>query len=284
MLKEIAVSFLRLAQPGSGWLGHNAFAMVRRMKAGLRGAAAIRLLAVVVFRLSFPVIAFAAPPYITDDPEPVEYRHWEVYLASLFTKQSDAWTSTAPHLEVDYGPLPNVQLELIAPLTFYAPSHGGTSYGYGDTQIGIKYRFVQESDWIPQVATYPQMLVPTGSHARNLGSGHLQTFLPIWLQKSMGKWIAYGGGGYWINPGAHNRDWWFSGLVIQRQVLPNLTPGIEIFHGTTQEVSGPSESGINLGLIWDLSDTQHIVLSAGPAIGGPNQLQGYFAYELTFGP
>src|SRR5208282_991826 len=249
MMKEIAVSFLPLSQPGSGWLGHNAFAMVRRMKTGLRGAAAIRLFAVVVFRLSFPVIAFAAPPYITDDPEPVEYRHWEVYLASLFTKQSDAWTSTAPHLEVDYGPLPNVQLELI-----------------------------------PQVATYPQMLVPTGSHARNLGSGHLQTFLPIWLQKSMGKWIAYGGGGYWINPGAHNRDWWFSGLVIQRQLVPNLTPGIEIFHGTTQEVSGPSESGINLGLIWDLSNTQHIVLSAGPAIGGPNQLQGYFAYELTFGP
>ena len=23
--------------------------------------------------------AFAGPPYITDDPEPVEYQHWEVY-------------------------------------------------------------------------------------------------------------------------------------------------------------------------------------------------------------
>jgi len=254
------------------------------MKAGFCGAATIRLLAVVVFSLSFPAIAFAAPPYITDDPEPVEYQHWEVYFGSLFIKQPDAWTSTAPHLEVDYGPLQNVQLELIAPLTFYAPSQGSTSYGYGDTQLGIKYRFVQEGEWIPQVATYPQMLVPTGSHARNLGSGHLQTFIPIWLQKSMGNWIGYGGGGYWINPGAHNRDWWFSGLVIQRQVLPNLTPGMEIFHGTTQVVGGPSETGINLGLIWDLSDTQHIVLSAGPAIEGSNQLQGYFAYELTFGP
>jgi hypothetical protein len=50
------------------------------------------------------------------------------------------------------------------------------------------------------------------------------------------------------------------------------------------EVGGPRETGINLGLIWDLSDTQHTVLSAGPAIEGSNQLQGYFAYELTFGP
>ena len=50
--------------------------------------------------------AFAGPPYITDDPEPVEYRHWEIYLASLFFKQPDAWTGTGPHLEVNYGPIP----------------------------------------------------------------------------------------------------------------------------------------------------------------------------------
>ena len=27
--------------------------------------------------------AQAGPPYITDDPEPVEYQHWEFYVASL---------------------------------------------------------------------------------------------------------------------------------------------------------------------------------------------------------
>jgi hypothetical protein len=274
---------LRLADLSSraGWLGHDA--MVRRMKAGLRGAATIRRLAVVVFVLSFPVTAFAGPPYITDDPEPVEYQHWEVYLASIFTKQSDTWTSTAPHLEVNYGPLPNVQLHLIAPLVFYAPNEGSDSYGYGDTELGVKFRFIQEGDWIPQVGTFPLLEVPTGSHDRNLGSGHLQTFLPIWLQKSTGKWTAYGGGGYWINPGAHNRDWWFTGLVLQRQILPNLTPGIEIFHETSQQTDQPDQTGFNLGMVWDLSDVQRIMFSAGPAFGGPNQLQEYFAYQLTFG-
>jgi len=254
------------------------------MKAGLRGAATISLLAVVVFILSFPVIAFAGPPYITDDPEPVEYQHWEVYLASLFTKQPGAWTSTSPHLEVNCGPLPNIQLHVIAPLVFYAPSEGSNRYGYGDTELGVKFRFIQEGDWVPQVGTFPLLEVPTGSHARNLGSGRLQTFLPIWLQKSMGKWTAYGGGGYWINPGANNRNWWFTGLVIQREVLPNLTPCIEIFHGTSQQTGQPEETGFNLGMVWDLSGTQHIMFSAGPAFGGPNQLQGYFAYQLTFGP
>ena len=141
------------------------------MKAGLRHAAAIRRLAAVVFILSFPAMAFAAPPYITDDPEPTEYHHWEIYLGSLFTKQTTNWTSTAPHLEANYGALPNVQLELIPQMTFYSPTQGATNYGLGDTQVGIKYRFLQEGDWIPQAAGYPLMLVPTGSHARNLGAG-----------------------------------------------------------------------------------------------------------------
>jgi len=266
----------------AGWLDRNP--MVRRMRSHLRAGAAVASFAAAIFLLSFPLSVFAEPPYITDDPEPVEYQHWAIYFASLFFKQPEAWTGTGPHLEVNYGPLPNVQLHVITPLVFYAPSQGSNSYGYGDTALGIKFRFIQESDWVPQVGTFPLLEVPTGSHDRNLGSGHLQTFLPIWLQKSVGKWTAYGGGGYWINPGVHNRNWWFTGLVIQRQVLPNFTPGFEIFHGTSQEVGGPRETGINLGLIWDLTDTQHIILSAGPTIEGPNQLQGYFAYQLTFGP
>jgi len=98
--------------------------------------------------------AFAGPPYITDDPEPVEYQHWEVYFASIFVKQPDAWTSTAPHLGVNYGPIPNVQLHIIAPLTLYVPSQGPSGYGYGVTELGIKFRFVQESDWLPQIGIF----------------------------------------------------------------------------------------------------------------------------------
>jgi hypothetical protein len=234
--------------------------------------------------LGASVAAFAGPPYVTDDPEPVEYRHWEVYLASIFTKQPDAWTATAPHIEINYGAVPNVQLHTILPLTLYAPGEGANSYGYGDTELGVKYRFVQESDWRPQIGTFPLLEVPTGSRARNLGSGHLQTFLPIWLQKSVGPWTTYGGAGYWINPGTDKRNWWYTGILIQRSVLPNLAPGFEIFYQTPQEVGGPSETRFSVGFVWDLSDLQHIMASAGRGIEGPNQVQGYLAYQLTFGP
>jgi hypothetical protein len=30
---------------------------------------------------------------LTDDPEPVEYRHWEMYLASQSFHDKDGWTA-----------------------------------------------------------------------------------------------------------------------------------------------------------------------------------------------
>jgi hypothetical protein len=167
-------------------------------------------------------------------------------------------------------------------MSLYAPAEGASSYGYGDTELGAKYRFLQEGTWRPQIGTFPLLEVPTGSHARNLGSGHVQTFLPLWMQKSIGPWTGYGGGGYWINPGAHNQNWWFTGMVVQCRVAAGLTPGVELFHGTSQIVGGPRELGLNFGLVWDLSSLQHLMFSAGPALEGSNQLQGYFAYQLTF--
>ena len=107
-----------------------------------------------------PPKAFAGPPYITDDPVPVEYQHWEVYLASIFSKQPDAWTSTAPHVEVNYGVVPDVQLHTIMPLTVYVRADGASSYGYGVTELGVKYRFLHESSLRPQIGIFPLLEVP----------------------------------------------------------------------------------------------------------------------------
>jgi hypothetical protein len=128
-------------------------AMARRLRTA-RCPKATALLALALVVLIHLPKASAGPPYITDDPEPVEYRHWEIYLASLFFKQPKAWTGTGPHLEVNYGPIPNVQLHVITPLVFYVPSEGHSSYGYGDTELGIKLRFVQEGDWLTQMTIW----------------------------------------------------------------------------------------------------------------------------------
>jgi hypothetical protein len=141
-------------------------------------------------------VSWAGPPYTTDDPETVEYQHWEVYLASQAEHDKDGWSGTSPHLEVNYGAFPNLQLHLIAPVSFNALSHESSHFGYGDTELGVKYRFFEETDELPQIGTFPVIELPSGNRKLGLGTGHTQVFLPIWLQKSFGPWTTYGG--WWI--------------------------------------------------------------------------------------
>ena len=68
-----------------------------------------------------PRVALAGPPFKTDDPEPVEYKHWEIYLASQYSHDQDQNSATLPHIEVNYGVVPNVQVHLIAPLVYVKP-------------------------------------------------------------------------------------------------------------------------------------------------------------------
>ena len=229
-------------------------------------------------------LAWAGPPFTTDDPEPVEYQHWEVYLASQIAHDKDGWSGTSPHLEVNYGAVPNLQLHLIAPVSFVAPSHEAARFGYGDTELGVKYRFLEETDHLPQIGTFPLLEVPTGQRERGLGNGHEQIFLPLWLQKSFEPWTTYGGAGYWVNPGKGNRNWWYTGWLLQRELTPGLTVGAEIFHETASESGGSSDSKFNIGVIYDFSDFYHLLLSGGRTVQGPNEFQAYVALQLTFGP
>ena len=232
--------------------------------------------------------ASAGPPFLTDDPEPVAYRHWEFYVASQHLKTADDWSGTAPHFEVNYGAISNLQLHLIAPLAYDVPAHGPRHYGYGDTELGVKYRFVQETTRLPQVGIFPLLEVPTGKANEGLGAGHVQAFLPVWLQKSWGEedraWTIYGGGGYHVNPGADNRDWGFVGAVLQRQFRKNILIGTEFYHSTIAEVGGRADTAFNLGTVIDFSEQQHLLFSAGRSIDGPTEFQTYIAYQLTFGP
>ena len=168
-------------------------------------------------------ISWAGPPFVTDDPEPVEYRHWEVYIASEYANHKDGASGTAPHFEVNYGVWPNVQLHLIAPFAYNKPQDGATQYGLGDLELGVKYRFIQETDSIPMVGTFPLIEVPTGDSSRGLGNGQAQIFLPIWLQKSWGPWTTYGGGGIGGTRADGNKDYWFFGWQGQRDLSKKLT-------------------------------------------------------------
>ena len=209
--------------------------------------------------------AHAGPPFITDDPEPVELGHWEVYAFSAGAiGQGDA-SGVGPSIEVNYGAAPNLQLHVIGNIAYDDPAGGPAVMGLGDTELGVKYRFISpgEDDWYPQVGVFPLVEIPTGDARRNLGAGYTQVFLPLWVQKDFGKWTTYGGGGYWVNPGPGARDYWFAGWLLQRQVTEKLALGLEIFHQTASMVGRGGSTGFSAGGQYDLDEHHHLLFSAG---------------------
>jgi hypothetical protein len=227
--------------------------------------------------------ALCGPPFLTDDPEPVELHHWEFYTATQVAITRNETSGTAPHFEINYGALPDVQLHLITPFMYDDPRGSDhLNYGYGDTEVGVKWRFIHETDEMPQIGVFPLTEIPTGDQDRGLGNGKQQLFLPLWVQKSWGKWTSYGGGGYWLNPGQGNKDYWFTGWLLQRQVTEKLALGGEVFYATPSEEGGDSRTGVNLGGIYDFTENYHLLFSVGRDIKGQSLLISYLAIQMTF--
>jgi hypothetical protein len=164
------------------------------------------------------------------------------------------------------------------------PEGSGSEYGYGDTELGVKFRFIKETEYLPQIGIFPMIEFPTGDSDKGLGNGRTQYFIPVWLQKSLGPWTTYGGGGYWINPGEGNKNWWQFGWLIQREINKTLTLGTELYYKTAGTEDSKDTTGYTFGAIINITENHHILLSAGQDIDGPNYLSAYIGYQFTFGP
>jgi hypothetical protein len=226
--------------------------------------------------------ASAGPPFITDDPEPTPLGHWEAYVSSMLTRDPSGLSGTLPHIEMNYGAAPNLQVHLVTPCALSRPSGGSTARGYGDTEIGVKFRFVQEGHGRPMVGMFPLIEVPTGDAGRGLSSGHLQFFVPIWIQKSWGPWTTYGGGGYFVNPGSGNRNFWLVGWEGQKDLNEHLTLGAELYYTTPAEEGGPSDLSFNVGGQYNFDDHHHLLWSVGRSISGDIKFASYVGHQWTW--
>lgn len=238
----------------------------------------------IVVVLAIGTAAWAGPPFVTDDPEPVELHHWEVYLGSQYAHDDVGVSMTAPHFEVNYGALPDTQLHIIVPLVYSSPKDGSKQYGIGDIELGVKYRFIHETEAVPQVGTFPIVVTSSGSESRGLGEGHAKVLIPIWIQKSWGPWTTYGGGGFWFNKTGDNKNFWQTGWEVQREIGKSFTVGAEIFNFSPTAREESDRTGFNIGAIINFSEEHHLLVSAGRDIRGPNNFTSYVAYQRTFGP
>lgn len=222
--------------------------------------------------------ADAGPPYVTDDPEPTDTGHWENYLYSQGASTAAQSLRAQAGVEINYGAAQNTQLSWSLPLN-PNPGPGGPGVVWAPLGGGVKYRFVQEDEdgWRPQVALFPQVFIPVGP----LNHGAPVTgLLPIWLQKSVGKWTAFGGAGYTFNSGSGNRDYVIFGGALQRQVTDNFSVGAELFGQTSDTVHDRSAMAIGVAAQYDFSRLWHVVGSLNTGVIAASQ-SDRFSYNIA---
>jgi hypothetical protein len=152
--------------------------------------------------------------------------------------------------------------------------------GYADTEFGVKYRFIPETDNSPQAGIFPIVEIPTVSNSE-FSNGKAKIFLPVWVQKSWGKLTTYGGAGYWINTGTNNKNWIFTGWEIQYSFFPAVTLGGELFYHTASSEDGKSGTGFNLGGSINPSEKFHIIFSCGNSLTNEHIFSSYIGLLWT---
>ena len=129
-----------------------------------------------IFILIVPTFLKAGPPFLTDDPQPVDFMHWEFYISSQQQFSDNNVDATLPHFEINYGLIPDVQVHLIVPMQ-YSKRESSSEYSYVSTEVGVKYRFINLDNGI-QAGVFPIAEVPTGKNVTLAGENNLKVFLP----------------------------------------------------------------------------------------------------------
>jgi hypothetical protein len=242
--------------------------IVRRLFPSLRA----RVLAFACLGLAAPAIS--GPPFVSDDPEPTDLGHWEIYAFTGGTHVPGE-TDGAAGFDINYGGAKDLQLTAVLPLNYQTGADGAV--GIGNIELAAKYKFLHQSDGspIPDVAFFPRAFLPTAGH--RFGTRRLSILLPLWAQKDFGKWSLFGGGGYDINPGPGQRNFWLTGIGLQRAISDRFALGAEVYRQTADADDARRFTGVNVGALYRLSKHWSLIGSAGPGVEHA-RTQGRYAF------
>lgn len=225
--------------------------------------------------------AFAGPPYVSDDPEPTDYKHFEIYTYNSGTTTRGG-TDGEAGIDLNYGAAPDLQLTATLPFGFNFPNGSAGELGLSNIELAAKYRFLHQATFGWDVAVFPRVFLPSASNL--VGDRDASVLLPIWAQRDLGNgWTTFGGGGcqfYAIS----SQDNCMAGWVLTRQVLSNLTVGAELFHQSATALM-PATSSVGMGAVYDVNKTFHLLGYVRTGIQNQNEtdrVSWYAALLCTF--
>ena len=252
------------------------------MRRSARAAAAL-LFAVVGSGVLGARTAFAegGPPMLTDDPGTPGDGNWEINLSWTSERTSNSKQDQLPLADINYGAGDRVQLNFQIP--WVIESDSGTA-GFGDAQIGVKWRFFDQGEDGWQIATYPQIhFIPPGLHHATAAESGVGYLVPIEIQRDFGGFDAGFDIVGEISP-SRNDNGWIAGIEVGRKVSKRLELMGEV-HDETADGPRAHELVLNIGARGTLSEHLMLLMSLGSdienTIGARNRWISYLGLRLT---
>lgn len=228
-----------------------------------------------------PAAALAGPPYLTDDPQPTDPGHWEIYSFATASLADGALDGEAG-LDLNYGAAKDLQLTAVLPISFGNEngfSTAGLRGGTGTIELAAKFKVLHQGDsgWTPDASVFPRVFIPT---QHGFGRERVNVLLPVWAEKDFGPWSVFGGGGYQFNPGSGARDFWQGGIAANRKIGDRLQLGVEVYGQTADAAPGDGYTALNFAATYKLVEHWSLMAAAGPTWIGDGSRGGTFYLSL----
>lgn len=244
---------------------------------GLRVRLAVALILTLLTRP-----ALAGPPYVSDDPEPTDTHHFEIYAFNSGTVTRGG-TVGETGIDFNYGAAPDLQLTATVPAGFSRSGRDTTNVGLTNVELAAKYRFLHQDEVGLDVSVFPRLFLPSPS--TKVGDGRASVLLPLWAEKDWPSgWSAFGGGGC-VFTGAGTKESCLGGIVVTYLVRPDLQIGPELAYQSADTHGTPASTSLGMGARYDINDTYHVLAYVRKGVENAtvtDQVAWYTAVLFTF--
>lgn len=201
---------------------------------------------------------------LTDDPDTPGDKHWEIDIGWISQRVPGATENDVPVLDMNYGIGDRWQLTWLLPWTFISDGDGSRN-GVGESDFGIKYRFLDQGDKGWKVSFYPQasLVTPfTNSSKRGIVDSGGSVLAPFEVEKDFGEVILNADFGHEFHNDS-SEDRWIGGIDLSHDITEKWNAGAEIHvEARTGRLSG-SEVVLNVGTTYELSEKVSLLASIG---------------------
>lgn len=201
------------------------------------------------------------PPMLTDDARVADYKEWELNTSFNLSVTENNTVLSIPHLDLNYGILPNLQLKIEAPLLLDFRKGDSSKTEIGDVIAGVKYRFLGEEKHLVSAATFPQY---TLNNTRGF-------FLPVFIEKTFNQFLLGAGvANFW---GEDGRDHHEFGFLTGYRTTEKLHLMLEYYSIYNHHLVKGQNGFMNFGFRQELNESFFLMASLGTQLDAPSGVE-----------